>query len=267
MLKNILTIDLEDWRQSSYDLNASISENVLHNTQQLLDILNQHDTGATFFCLGLVAEKYPGLIRKIHDAGHEIGTHGWSHKSVKSLGKDTFRNELDRSIKLLEDICGEKVQGHRAPDFSIELQTEWAFEIMNELGLLYDSSIYPIKGKRYGSPECRPDPFQFPNGLWEVPLSTVEMMGRRIPVLGGGYFRLYPYSMSSFFVKQINLDKRPAVVYLHPYELNPDELVSGDIDRKTRIHQGLFRSQVKSRLKRLLTDFQFVSVRSYLQNE
>ena len=124
MLKNILTIDLEDWRQSTYDLNALISENVLHNTEQLLDILNQHNTRATFFCLGLVAEKYPELIRKIYDAGHEIGTHGWSHKSVKALGKDTFRDELDRSIKLLEDICGEKVLGHRAPDFSIDLETE-----------------------------------------------------------------------------------------------------------------------------------------------
>jgi polysaccharide deacetylase family protein (PEP-CTERM system associated) len=267
MLKNILTIDLEDWRQSTYDQSAPISENVLYNTENLLNVLNKHNTRATFFCLGLIAEKYPDLIRMVHADGHEIATHGWSHRSVKALGANEFRDELGRSIRLLEDICGEKVLGHRAPDFSIDLESGWAFDAMKELGLLYDSSVFPIRGRRYGSPECEQGPFQFANGLWEIPLSTIKLMGRRLPVLGGGYFRLYPYRMSAFFVKQINLDKRPAVVYLHPYELNADELADGNIDRKTRIHQGLFRSQVKDRLKRLLTDFQFVTVRSYLKNE
>lgn len=267
MPKNILSIDLEDWRQSTYDLSAPISENVISNTEIILEILDSYNTHATFFCLGLVAEKFPDLIRKVHEQGHEIASHGWSHKSVKALGKDAFKDELDRSVKLLEDICGEKVTGHRAPDFSIDLDTEWAFDTMSELGLRYDSSIFPIKGRRYGSPECRQEPFKFDNGLWEVPLSTMDLMGKRIPVLGGGYFRLYPYSMSAFFVKQINLDKRPAVVYLHPYEINPAELADGNVDRKTRVHQGLFRSQVKSRLKRMLRDFEFVPVRSYLNYE
>lgn len=219
---------------------------------------------ATFFCQGLVAEKYPRLIKDVHAAGHEIATHGWSHKSVKKLGKEKFKEELNHSIRLLEDICGEKVLGHRAPDFSIDLEMQWVFEIMREAGLVYDSSIFPIQGKRYGSPECRVEPYCLDKNFWEIPLSTITLWGRRFPVLGGGYFRLCPYSLSTFFIKAINAENRPAIIYIHPYELDMVALNDADIPIKIRIHQGLFRSRIMGRLKSLFKEHKLISIRRLL---
>ena len=180
---------------------------------RLLDLLAELNTAATFFCLGKVVQKFPNLIQRIHKNGNEIATHGLSHILVKQLGPEKFKSELAESIKMLEDITGQKVLGHRAPDFSIDLDTDWAFEIMQEAGLKYDSSIFPIKGKRYGSPECGLTPFLIREDIWEVPLTAYEFGGKRYPVLGGGYFRLYPYFISRHVLKKINAGNRPAVVY------------------------------------------------------
>lgn len=257
---NALTIDLEDWRQSTFNNEAPITERVVENTKKILDIFAETNTKATFFCLGLVAEKYPQLIKDIHNQGHEISTHGWSHGSVKEMGADKFKQELTGSIRILEDICGVKVLGHRAPNFSIDLETEWAFEIIAELGLIYDSSLFPIKGKRYGSPECSLKSFHINKNLVEIPLTALDFGGRRWPVLGGGYFRLYPYLLSSYFLRKINRDGRPAVVYIHPHEVDTQDLKKGDIPYKIRFHQGLFRYRIAARLKKLLSDFKFDSI-------
>ncbi len=267
MQKNILSVDLEDWGQSTYDLNAPITNYVVENTSKLLDIFSQAKSKATFFCQGLVAEKFPELIKRIHQAGHEIGTHGWSHRSVQELGQKGFKSELYKSVKILEDIIGEKVHGHRAPDFSIDIRSDWPFDIISECGLEYDSSVYPIYGKNYGSPDCPLGPFKLDSGLWEIPLSTYVILGKRRAVLGGGYFRMYPYALSEYFLRGINRQNRPAVIYLHPYEINPAELRGRGIGLKTRIHQGLFRSLIPGRLMKLLADFSFIPIRSYLENE
>ncbi|MBD3380949.1 MAG: DUF3473 domain-containing protein [candidate division Zixibacteria bacterium] len=266
MYRHIISVDLEDWPQSCLDYNLPITPNVIDNTGMLLDLFDKYGVKATFFCLGLVAEKYPELIRKVHNDGHEIGTHGWSHRSVKELGPDKFKSELVRSIKVLEDICGQQVRGHRAPDFSIDLDMHWAFDIMREAGLDYDSSIFPINGGRYGSPDSPVYPYGFQNGLWEYPLSTVKIMKRKIPILGGGYFRLFPYNLSRRFLRMIEKESRPAVVYIHPYELNCQELHTLEVSRKTRLHQGLFRSRVALRLKKLFKEFAFGSMADYQFN-
>jgi len=260
MIINALTIDLEDWRQSTFNNSSPITDRVLENTKSILDLLTESNTKATFFCLGLVAAKYPQLIKDIHNQGHEIATHGWSHKSVKELKRDDFKQELIRSIQILEDLCGTKVLGHRAPDFTIDMNTDWAFDAMSEAGLVYDSSIFPIKGKRYGSPECSLTPFYINDSLIEIPLSAIDFMGRRLPVLGGGYFRLYPYMISSFFLREINKEGRPVIVYTHPYEIDTLDLKRDDISAKIRLHQGLFRSRVADRLKSLLSEFRFDSI-------
>lgn len=266
MSHHIISVDLEDWPQSCVNQSLSITNSVVRNTEIILDLFDQYSIKATFFCLGLVAEKYPGLIRRVHSKGHEIGTHGWSHRSVKKLGPSKFKSELDRSVKLLQDVCGKQVRGHRAPDFSIDLSMTWAFDIIREIGLEYDSSIFPIKGSRYGSPESPVYPYRFQSGLWEIPLTTVDVVNRRIPVLGGGYFRLFPYHLSRAFLKKIQAEKRIAVIYLHPYEINPRELKEYDISRKMRFHQGLFRSRVALRLKRLFSEFKFTTAQKYIEN-
>jgi len=266
MQTNIISIDLEDWRQSTFDNNAPISSQVVDNTKVILDIFAKYQIKATFFCLGLVARKFPQIIKAINSHGHEIGTHGWSHKSVKQLGKDKFKLELFKSIEILEQLTGDKVVGHRAPDFSIDLNMNWAFNIMQEAGLIYDSSIFPVKGKRYGSPECNVAPFKL-NELWEIPLSTVSFLGRQIAVLGGGYFRLYPIFLSKYFIKKINAENRPAIVYLHPYEINYSELKRMDIPFKVRIHQGMFRRCMKKRIEYFISKYRFTSIQGYLNAE
>lgn len=263
-MKNILSVDLEDWYQSSYDRSASISNVVIDNTKKLLDLFGRQDVRATFFCQGLVAEKFPDLIKEIHSQGHEITSHGWSHISVKELGPDKFKSEIIRTKNLLEEICSEKIIGYRAPDFSIDLDLKWAFEILQEAGIKYDSSLYPISGKRYGSPECKLAPFKMKSGLWELPLSTVDLWGHRWPVLGGGYFRLYPYVLSKYFIREINAENRPAILYIHPYEINPDELDNLQVDWKTKFHQGLFRNRVSNRLEHVLSEFSFTSAKEWL---
>jgi len=263
---NMLTVDLEDWLQSTYDCTSEITNYVYDNSLRLLDLLESVDVRATFFCLGKVVRKYPELISRIASAGHEIATHGLSHKSVKELGPEKFKAELSESIKLLEDICGQKVLGHRAPDFTIDLDTSWAFEIMREAGLLYDSSIFPIKGRRYGSPECRLAPFQIRKNFWEIPLTAIEMAGRRFPVLGGGYFRLYPYFFSSYCLRKINNANRPAVLYIHPYEINSAEIKALSVGFKTRIMQGLFRSRIYGRLETLCREYKFTTIKRYLDD-
>ncbi len=263
---HMISVDVEDWFQSTYDLDAEIGDRVITNTRILLDLLGRSNTRATFFCQGLVAEKYPFLIKEIAEIGHEIGTHGWSHRSVKQLGKKKFRKELFKSVRLLEDITGRKVDGHRAPDFSIDLEMDWAFEIMLEAGLEYDSSIFPVKGKRYGDPEADLKPFRHKSGLWEVPLTVIKLAGKRLPVLGGGYFRLHPVAVSDLFLRMLQKNNRGAVVYLHPYELNANELKTAEVDFKTRIHQGLFRSRVRSRLKHILKRFRFIAIHDYIKH-
>jgi polysaccharide deacetylase family protein (PEP-CTERM system associated) len=260
MKTHFFTVDLEDWPQSVLDRNLSISSRVVENTERLLDLLGQYGVKGTFFCLGLVAEKYPELIRSVHNSGHEIGTHGWSHQSVKQLGPEKFKSELLRSIKLLEDICGQRVRGHRAPDFSIDLDMHWAFDIMREAGLDYDSSVFPIPGKRYGSPNCPLNPFQDDNGLWELPLTAVNLLGKRRPVLGGGYFRLYPWFVSRACLNKLEEENRRAMFYMHPYEIAVEELNSISMPLKMRLHQGLFRSRIRLRLRKMLKEFKFGSI-------
>ena len=265
---NMLTVDLEDWPQSTLDHSLPISSRVVDNTHRLLDIFAQHNTRATFFVLGLVVEKYPQLVRDVADAGHEIASHGYGHREIFLQTQEAFREDLQRSLHILQDLIGKPVLGYRAPDFSVIPKTIWALDIMQELGLKYDSSIFPFQGSRYGIASAPREIHEIRPGLLEIPLSTLQIRSRRIPVAGGGYFRVLPYWLNRTAIRQIQ-QEQPVIVYLHPYEIDAKELAEIDhaVPWKLRLSQGLNRRSVAGKVARLLTDFRFSSVKEILNLE
>lgn len=261
-----LTIDVEDWPQSSLDHDLPITERAVHNTRTMLEIFRRHQTHGTFFILGLLAEKFPDLVREIAADGHEIGSHGYSHKAVFQIGPDAFRDEIKRSVGQLEDITGQPVRGYRAPDFSVTEQSLWALDILAEEGLEYDSSIFPVRMRRYGIDDVPRHMYRLDNGLIEIPMSTVVMGGRRWPVAGGGYLRLLPWALTRQAIRRLESEQIPTIVYLHPYEVDPAEFreIDHPVSIKTRLTQGLNRRHIAGRLDRMLSQFRFGSVAQVL---
>jgi polysaccharide deacetylase family protein (PEP-CTERM system associated) len=265
---NALTIDLEDWYQG---LQVPMSEwsryedRVVPVTERLLGILEQARTKATFFVLGFVAERHPELIRRVADSGHEIATHGYSHSLVYELDQTQFREELCRSVSLLADVSGQRVLGHRAPFFSITRRSLWALEILEEEGLRYDASIFPVRNWRYGIEDAPRWPYQPLQGraLLEFPVSTFRFGKRNIPVSGGAYFRIYPYALSDRLLRATNARGHAAVFYLHPWELDADHPRIALPWRISMTHYFNLRS-TERRFKRLLRDFGFAPMREVL---
>jgi len=219
-----LTIDVEDannlFSRHRLGVDMGPTRRVVENTHRLLDLFSEHNTRATFFILGEVANAFPQLIRDIAAGRHELGVHGYYHTEVFKLTADGFRTEVHDAKARVEDIIGMKVQGHRAPAFSITPETPWAWEVLVEEGFTYDSSVFPFRGRRYGWPTSPIEPYQIQTAsgrLLELPLSVVEVAGRRIPTAGGGYLRMFPLAWTRWTIRRIQ-KARPAVVYLHPYE-------------------------------------------------
>jgi polysaccharide deacetylase family protein (PEP-CTERM system associated) len=273
---NALTIDVEDyWSILSRDwlhIEAEPSEAVVKNTEWFLQTLAEHNTKATFFILGEVAKKFPSLIKKIAQNGHEIGVHGFIHKQIFKLSKDEFRREVTDCKKLLEDITSNRVVGHRAPAFSIMPDTKWALEVLAQEGFKYDSSVFPISSKRYGWPGFSKDicKLELPDGnsIIEVPMSTVTILGKTLPVAGGGYIRHFPYLVTKLAIKHIQ-KTRLVIVYMHPYEIDTDSKVfetnylsDEDQNRAIQFHKMQLRNRktVANKLIRLLTEFRFTSL-------
>jgi polysaccharide deacetylase family protein (PEP-CTERM system associated) len=279
---NAFTIDLEDyWSIFSRDwlgIETELSDAVVKNTEWFLEVLAQYDVKATFFILGEIAEKFPSLIRKIARDGHEIGSHGFSHKQIFRLTEEEFQREVADCKKLLEDITSSQIQGYRAPAFSITPQTKWALEILAQEGFKYDSSIYPISGRRYGWPGfskgiCKID---LPSGrsIVEVPMSTVSILGKNIPVAGGGYIRHFPYTVTRWAIRHI-CKRRPVVVYVHLYEIDTQSksfsvghLGEKDAKRVFKFHRMQLRNRVTEKTKfiNLLNDFEFTTIRRIIED-
>ncbi len=234
-----MTVDVEDWYQSSLDVlgpeHANLprpifpSDRVVINTRRLLNIFDEYNVKATCFILGTVTETYPNLVREINDSGHEVATHGYGHDLVYKLDPKQFQDDLKRSINLLKSITGKKVNGYRAPYFSITQESEWALDVLAKLEIEYDSSIFPIKRKLYGIPGWKSFPHNIitnkGRNIYELPISTINFLRKTLPIGGGGYFRLLPYSIVKKAISSINNKGQPAVFYLHPYELDTDELL------------------------------------------
>jgi polysaccharide deacetylase family protein (PEP-CTERM system associated) len=260
---NALTIDLEDWPVAVIGPDQPISTRVVENTKRLLQILHWHHVKATFFVLSRVAEKFPELIHEVHQAGHEIASHGHTHELLTTISPHRFEEDVRRSIDILTDITGEKPLGYRAPAFSVVDSTRWAGRILADLGFQYSSSIFPIRHPRYGISEAPRGFHRWPDcNLLECPPATVQVAGHTLPIGGGGYFRLMPGFLARQAVRRVNSEGMPAVLYLHPYEFDPDgisrhrsEGVPVGVTRQ--FTQGLFRDRMEGRLHRLLDQFRF----------
>jgi len=262
-----MSVDVEDWYQSTLDPNAELSDRFEQSTDKVLRAFSAAGIKATFFVLGLAAEKAPRLVRAIADAGHEVQSHGYGHVEVFKLSEDAFRQDVVRAKAVLEDILGTEIFGFRAPFFSIDERTPWAFDVLAETGHRYDSSIFPIKMRWYGINGYPPEPriVETPRGrrIVEMPIACFNCLGRRWPVGGGGYFRLWPYWVIRRAFRQLDRLGRPGVVYMHPCEYDPTEMRSyrNVVPLKTRLRQGLGRSRFPRKVDRLLEEFRFGPLR------
>jgi polysaccharide deacetylase family protein (PEP-CTERM system associated) len=256
----VISVDIEDWPQSSWDRELPISERAAVNARRVLDLLREAGVRATMFVLGKFAEKFPRVVRDIHREGHEIACHGYGHIEVFKQSRQTFAEDVRRSKDLLEQIIGERVTGYRAPDFSIVLSTLWALETLADSGFEYDSSVFPIRRKRYGIPDWPVSPVQVyfseKKSIIEVPIATFRCLNRNWPVGGGGYHRLLPGFVSRRFAKSV-MATGPFIFYCHPYEFDVRELkeIPIKIPFHIRLHQGLGRRFFGSRFKAFLRLF------------
>jgi len=273
---NAMTVDVEDYFHVSA-LSKVISRKdwstmefrAERSTDRLLEMFAEKGVKATFFVLGWVTDKAPALVRRIHAAGHEIACHGLTHELVYRQTPEVFRDETRRSKAMLEDTIGAPVIGYRAASYSITAQSLWALDILCELDFKYDSSIFPIAHDRYGIPgaSTRPGTITAPNGarIVEFPLSTKALLGRRVPVAGGGYFRLFPYWFTRWALAQVNQkDAMPFVFYLHPWEIDPGQpRVKASLLSRFRHYNNL--DVCEARLRSLLDDFRFTTMRDVLR--
>lgn len=266
-MKHALSFDIEDWfhisgipmveRRGNWEDYPSIVEN---KTNLILDILDRHDTKATFFILGWIAEQYPELVLKIANKGHEIGTHGYWHYRVNTLSRLMFKNYLEQSVELLEDITGQKVKGYRAPSFSISPGTEWAFDVMDEVGLEYDASLFPAQ-RGHGGYNIKQGP-QYLKGsitdakILQLPMSVINLGFIKIPFSGGGYLRFWNESIIKYGFRKLEEKGIPGVVYLHPRDFAPDSpQVDMPFYRRFKCYTGL--GTTESKLEMLLKNFEF----------
>ncbi len=267
---NALTIDVEEYFHanaldgavSPADWN-SLPQRVEHNTLRLLDVLDEHGARATFFMLGWVAERWPQLVTEVARRGHELASHGYAHRLVYRQDPQQFRADVVRGKAILEDRLGAPVFGFRAASYSLVARTLWALDVLIEEGFRYDSSIFPIRHDIYGIPDFTrfAVKLQRPAGeIVEIPASTLRFLGRNWPVGGGGYFRLFPYALTRSALRYLNRhDRAPAIVYLHPWELDPEQpRLAAGVRSRFRQYTNLHRTE--ARLRRLLRDFRFAPI-------
>ena len=263
-IRNAMTVDVEDYFQvqafadciSRTDWDG-FPRRVDRNTNRVLDLFAAAGVKGTFFTLGWVAERFPTLIRRIVDQGHELASHGWDHTRVFTQNPETFREDVRRTRLLLEDTGGTAVAGYRAATFSITAQTMWAFPILRQEGYHYSSSINPIRHDLYGIPDASRVPF-YPvgDGVVEIPMTTVRLFGRNWPCSGGGYFRLLPTVLYRSGLGWVNRhDGQPGIFYFHPWEIDPDQPRIANAGWKSRLRHYTHLGRMEGDLAALLRDF------------
>jgi polysaccharide deacetylase family protein (PEP-CTERM system associated) len=266
-MKNAVTVDLEDFYQvtafsasHSPAQSSSHESRVEHSTELVLEILAEGGCVATFFAVGSIAERFPHLIQRVVRAGHEIACHSFAHRQVFTQSRDEFYEDTRRAKFTLEDAAGSAVSGYRAPSFSITEASKWAFEVLAELRFSYDSSTFPIRHFDYGMPKAPRFPFIIrtrAGSIVEFPMPTLQIAGSRAPLAGGAYLRLLPYWYTRWGIRYLNnSENRPACVYVHPWEFDPEQpRMEGKMTARMRHYFGLWGTQRKFR--RLLEDFEF----------
>ncbi|OYW39367.1 MAG: polysaccharide deacetylase [Hydrogenophilales bacterium 12-61-10] len=266
-MKNAMSIDVEDYFQVSAFAPTICREDwdsmpcrVERNIDVILQLLDEAGSSATFFTLGWIAERYPQVVRRIVDGGHELASHGYGHQRVSDLTPEQFRHDITHAKHILEDLGGIPVRGYRAPSFSINQNNWWAVEELQNAGYVYSSSIYPVKHDHYGMPDAP----RFPNrpngvdGILELPPTTLELLGRNLPAAGGGWFRLLPYSMSRWMLRRVNAqDQVPCMFYFHPWEMDAEQPRQPGLSAKTHFRHYVNLQRMPGRMKKLLNDFEW----------
>jgi len=275
---NALTIDVEDYYHVSafesvipYRDWERFESRVEQNTHRLIELFDEYKSKATFFVLGWVAERRPGLIRAISECGHEVASHGYAHQRIYTQSPDQFREETRRSKRVIEDAIGHPIFGYRAASYSITAKSMWALDILRDEGFLYDSSVFPVRHDLYGIPgykrTCHLLNGHGGSGMVEFPLSTLRLAGINIPIAGGGYLRFFPYGFTRWAITQLNeKEGQPAVVYLHPWEIDPEQpRIPASARSRFRHYHNLRKTE--DRLKALLRDFAFGTMSEVLREQ
>ena len=266
-MRNALSVDVEDWFQVgafetviARDSWAALECRVERNTDAVLELFDEARVKATFFTLGWVGERYPALMRRVVCAGHEIASHGYGHDRVFNFTPQQFAEDIAKTRKILEDATGQAVTGYRAPSFSIDQRTPWAHEILAEQGYAYSSSVAPIKHDHYGwaaAPRFAFRPVTGSNFV-EIPVTTVELGPKRLAAGGGGFFRILPYAFSKWAVRKVNVhDGRPAIIYFHPWEIDPGQPRVANAPLKSKLRHYTRLNDMADKLRRLTGDFQW----------
>lgn len=293
---NALTIDVEDYfHVSAFERHIAMGDwpnypaRVTDNTRIILDILDRHQTKATFFILGWVAQNEPKLVKEIAGRGHEIASHGYWHQRVPTQTRDQFRNDIVKSKAILEDLTGDTVQGYRAPSYSVSLDTLWVFDELIEAGYSYDSSVFPVRHDFYGIPDWPRFPFfvsRAKDGQWlpekrmvpvnsreenklrmlELPISTLKIAGMNLPIAGGGYFRFFPYFFSEWGLRRINrVEGKSFIFYLHPWEIDPGQPRIEHLPIKSKFRHYLNLDRTVSRFEILISSFHFTTIQQMVR--
>jgi polysaccharide deacetylase family protein (PEP-CTERM system associated) len=282
-IKSAFTIDVEDGisiaMRDAFSVNTKQTDRVFNLTLNLLELLSQKNVKGTFFVLGQVAKKFPNLVKEIANEGHELGVHGYNHLQFFKMTRDEAFEEISSAKKLIEDISGQEVFGHRAPAFSITPETQWGLDVIAEAGFKYDSSIMPIKSRRYGWQGFNKniDEITTPSGkiLVEVPLSTFNLFGGEIPVCGGSYLRMFPMGFTKWVFEKVE-QERPVILYIHPYEIDteryPDyyfaELKKVGILKRNKMKAMWWnRKTVYSKLESLLDAYDFDMLQNIIESD
>lgn len=260
---NALTIDVEDYfhvaalsphiPRAQWD---ALPCRVERNVEIILSLLDDAGAHATFFTLGWVAERYPGLVRGIVSQGHEIASHGYGHNRVTDQSPEAFLADIRLAKSVLEGISGEQVKGYRAPNFSVNDRNPWAFDCIAEAGYRYSSSVYPVRHDHYGMPRGPRFAYLSRDGLLELPVTTHRLFRTNVPAGGGGYFRLMPYSVSRWLIRRVNqIDEQAAIFYFHPWEIDPEQPRITGLSMKTQFRHYVNLERTQDKLRRLLSDF------------
>jgi polysaccharide deacetylase family protein (PEP-CTERM system associated) len=277
-MHNAFTVDVEDYFQVEAFAGVidratweGYAPRVETNTRRVLDLLARHGVRGTFFVLGWVAQRYPALVREIAQAGHEVASHGMSHRLIYTQTPDVFRQETRDSKRLIEDIVQRPVIGYRAATYSITARSLWALDVLCEEGFQYDSSIFPMRHDRYGIPDADPRPhlLRTPGGatLVEFPISVLRYGPAKIPVAGGGYFRLFPYALTRWALGRLNRQGEDFVFYIHPWEVDPGQPRVANASRLSRFRHYLNLDRCAERLELLVRDFPFTTMHSSLRQQ
>lgn len=271
---NCLSIDLEDWYQGIETIRfndwQSYESRIVDETCKILLILKKINVKATFFVVGYITERFPELIKNIRTDGHEIAIHGYAHRLVYEQSPKEFEEDIKKSIEVITDICRVEISGYRAPLFSIIKDSLWALDILAQYGIKYDSSIYPIKTFLFGIPDAPRFPYVISlkdsRKIIEVPLSTIKLCGKNIPFGGGFFFRFWPYRFIRWAVKKTNKNGNPAIIYLHPFDLDPDIPKIKNLSYKRKFIHYYNIKTVEKKLKRLLKEFKFSPISNVLES-